>query len=388
MAEETKPEKVAQSSSWTAFVKSIASFNGDLASLTAPPFILSSTSLVEYSAFWYASHSLFVAPAKEQTPEARFLAVLRWFIGTLRGQYCSRNEKTGSEKKPLNPFLGELFVGLFDQDESKTYVVSEQVSHHPPVNGYSLFNDDDEVTLEGYNGFKTRFSMGTIAVKQQGHATYRLKAFDETYFITLPALHIEGIIYAQPYVELEGKSVIESSTGYKAVIDYSGKGYFSGKKNSFKAYVYKDGNTAKGSSLYKVSGQWSGISNIKNEKSGKEELFLDSTKIAPCELSVKPVEQQDPMESRAAWKKFADAIRVGNYDLASYEKSKIENEQRDMRKKELADGAKWQTRWFNCVAASDSSALYQALSQAAGVKLEDHWTFQREKYNADHIKPE
>lgn len=388
MGEADKPEKIAQSSSWTTFVKSIASFNGDLSSLTAPPFILSSTSLTEYPQFWFASHELFVAAAKETDAEKRFLRVLRWFIGTLRGQYCSRNEKTGSEKKPLNPFLGELFVAYFEQDKTKTYMASEQVSHHPPVNAYAQFNDDDQVYLEGYNAIKTRFSMGTIAVKQQGHATYTLKAFDETYFITFPALHIEGIIYAQPYVELEGKSYIESSSGYKAVIDYSGKGYFTGKKNSFKSYVYKGSSASKESALYKISGQWSGVSKIKNETTGTEEEFLDSTKIPACELNVKPVELQDPLESRAAWKKFADAIKDGNYDTAAYEKGKIENEQRELRKKEQAEGIKWQTRWFDFIPASESDATYSALSQAAGIKIEDHWRFQRDKYDNDSIKPE
>lgn len=109
--------------------QSIASFNGDLSSLTAPPFILSSTSLTEYSAYWAEHPSLFVAPAKELDPEKRALAVLRWFLSTLRQQYCSRSEKLGSEKKPLNPFLGELFLGKWDGDGDvgETRLVSEQV---------------------------------------------------------------------------------------------------------------------------------------------------------------------------------------------------------------------------------------------------------------------
>ena len=97
--------------------------------MTAPPFILSSTSLTEYSAYWAEHPNLFVAPATEADPEKRALAVLKWFISTLHQQYCTRSEKLGSEKKPLNPFLGELFLGKWNTDENvgETSLISEQV---------------------------------------------------------------------------------------------------------------------------------------------------------------------------------------------------------------------------------------------------------------------
>jgi hypothetical protein len=95
--------------------------------MTAPPFILSTTSLVEYSSYWAEHPSVFVAPASEQDPAKRAVLVLKWFLSTLKQQYSSRNEKLGSEKKPLNPFLGELFLGRWEDDAGTTQLVSEQV---------------------------------------------------------------------------------------------------------------------------------------------------------------------------------------------------------------------------------------------------------------------
>ena len=108
-------------------MKSIASFNGDLSSMTAPPFILGTTSLTEFSAYWTEHPSIFVAPASEPDPAKRAMLVLKWFLTTLKQSYSSRNDKYGSEKKPLNPFLGELFLGRWDDQAGTTHLVSEQV---------------------------------------------------------------------------------------------------------------------------------------------------------------------------------------------------------------------------------------------------------------------
>jgi hypothetical protein len=111
------------------YLKSIASFNGDLASLTAPPFILGTTSLVEFSGYWAEHPSVFVAPANEKDPAKRALLVLKWFLSTLKQQYSSRSDELGSEKKPLNPFLGELFMGKWEDDAGTTQLISEQVRY-------------------------------------------------------------------------------------------------------------------------------------------------------------------------------------------------------------------------------------------------------------------
>src|SRR5262245_27801275 len=108
-------------------LQSIASFNGDLSSMTAPAFILSTTSLVEFSSYWTEHPTVFVAPAAEKDPAKRAMLVLKWFLSTLKQQYASRSEKLGSEKKPLNPFLGELFLGKWEDEAGETRLVSEQV---------------------------------------------------------------------------------------------------------------------------------------------------------------------------------------------------------------------------------------------------------------------
>ncbi|EJS41570.1 hes1p [Saccharomyces arboricola H-6] len=360
----------ANSSSWTSFLKSISSFNGDLSSLSAPPFILSPTSLTEFSEYWAEHPNLFLEPSfingenykdhclfdpnVESQEVARMLAVVRWFISTLRSQYCSRSESMGSEKKPLNPFLGEVFVGKWQNDEhleyGETVHLSEQVSHHPPMTAFSIFNEKNGVSLQGYNQIKTGFTKTlTLTVKPYGHVILKIK--DETYLITTPSLHIEGILVASPFVELGGRSFIQSSSGMLCVIEYSGRGYFTGKKNSFKARIFKDSeeHKHKENALYLISGQWSGVSTIIKKDSQVSHEFYDSSKIPAEHLLVKPIEQQHPLESRRAWKDVAEAIRLGNNSMIKKSKEELENKQRALREQERVKGVEWQRRWFKQV---------------------------------------
>ncbi|RMD41451.1 hypothetical protein DV735_g3709, partial [Chaetothyriales sp. CBS 134920] len=344
--------------------ESIASFSGDLASLTAPAFILSTQSLVEFSAYWTENLPVFIAPTQEPDPGLRALLVLKWLINTLKQQYSSRSEKLGSEKKPLNPFLGELFLGHWEDERfGRTRLISEQVSHHPPVTAYSIKNDKLGIHLQGYNGQKASFS-STIHVKQLGHALLTLTppgaaaGATETYLITLPELHIESLIYGTPFVELSKHIHIASSTGYIGKIDFAGRGWISGKKNSFTAVLWKDGDGSESKPLYSGHGQWSGEFKLHEggpKSHGKEiETFLPAkSPLSP--LVVAPIEQQDVFESRRAWFNVAESIEQGDMEKTSHYKSRIEQAQRALRKKEQEENREWERAFFTTVPAERSA---------------------------------
>jgi hypothetical protein len=383
--------------SWGAFLKSIASFNGDLSSLTAPPFILSSTSLTEFSSYWCEHPSVFAAPAQEPDAAKRALLVLKWFLTTLKQQYASRSEQYGNEKKPLNPFLGELFLGKWEDNAGTTELISEQVSHHPPATAYNITNLPSGVRLEGYNAQKASFSK-TINIKQIGHAVLTVpvpsSAKPDTFLITLPSLHIEGLIFGSPFVELDGSSYITSSTGFTAKIDYSGKGWLSGKKNSFTANLYTTGKEK--DVLFNVSGQWTKSFEIHSgpaKHNSKDNLIGNWDPSPLSELIIAPLEKQHPLESRRAWSKVAAGIAKGDLDTVSFEKSKIENAQREMRAKEKAEGRTWERRYFSAQEDSTDSVL-TSLGPAAGLpengdadKTGGLWRFDAAKSKVAHSEP-
>ncbi|KAI0126037.1 hypothetical protein BJ170DRAFT_458645 [Xylariales sp. AK1849] len=363
----------ASGAGWTSFIKSIASFNGDLSTLTAPPFILSSTSLTEFSSYWGEHPAILAAPAKEADPTKRAILVLKWFLTTLKQQYAARSEQYGNEKKPLNPFLGELFLGSWEDEAGTTELVSEQVNHHPPATAYSITNTKSGVHLEGYNAQKASFSK-TINIKQIGHAVLTVPVpgkpdAKDTYIITLPSLHVEGLLFGSPFIELDGASYITSSTGFTAKIDYSGKGWISGKKNSFTAQLYHTGKEKE--VLYNVSGQWTKAFEIHSgtAKHNSPSNLIDSwdpTSFPLSKLKVAAIENQHPLESRRAWSKIAKGIASGDMDLVGKEKSKIEQAQRALRKKEQAEGRDWERRYFT--KAVEPDAALQGLAKNVGLK--------------------
>jgi len=104
------------------------------------------------------------------------------------------------------------------------------------------------------------------------------------------------------------------------------------------------------------------------------------TKTTP--LYVAPLDQQDPLESRRAWAKVQEAIGKGDLETTGTEKSKIENEQREMRKKEKEENREWERRFFTRV---DENPIFTKLAEkreivAEADKTNGIWVFDEAKY--------
>lgn len=81
-------------------------------------------------------------------------------------------------------------------------------------------------------------------------------------------------------------------------------------------------------------------------KNKKSEPFLDLTTLEKPTPIVKPIEEQDELESRRIWKKVSEALKSGDYATASTEKSAIENQQRVLRKERETNGEPWTPKHF------------------------------------------
>lgn len=308
--------------------------------------MLADKSTTEFPRYWIEHPDLFCAPAHEQTPELRILAVLKWFISSLKGQQYAGREPSEGVKKPLNAFLGEIFLGDCGRAGEECHLVSEQVSHHPPVTACYLWNDKHGVRAEGYTRQEITFS-GSVNIQQIGHAVMHLDAYDEDYLIPLPNVKVKGVLTGGPYPELNGKYSIVSSAGFVAEVDFTGKGFLGvgGTKNHVQAAVYRSEDKKRKDALFTAEGSWSESFTLK-DGSGKVIDTYDVGSAQATDFNTVPLEQQDPWESRRAWAGVIESIHTGNMQGVADNKSSLENAQRELRKRPNTSEDKWQAVFF------------------------------------------
>ncbi|KAH6614236.1 hypothetical protein C7974DRAFT_73273 [Boeremia exigua] len=341
------------------FIASIATISGDLSNITAPPFLLAENSTVEIPQYWCDHAHLFVRQAWGDTEEQRALNVLESFMGALRNQqYAGRDESEGV-KKPLNAFLGELFMGRWEDEElGQTRLVSEQVSHHPPITACYIWNDKHGVRAEGFTEQEITFS-GNVSIKQKGYAILHIDKYNEDYLMPVPDVKVKGILGGRPYPELSGNYSLISSTGYVSHIKFEGKSFFGGgQKNGFEAKMFHVDRPDE--TLYQAKGAWNAESTFEDARTGKEIERLNFATLKTLPLQIEDTAEQDPWESRRAWGDVIAALRRGDMKTAADAKSIVEQGQRQMRKDEAANGTSWKTRFFKPV---DHDEVYDTLSK-------------------------
>ncbi|KAF2154931.1 Oxysterol-binding protein [Myriangium duriaei CBS 260.36] len=332
-----------QRSALKDFLSSIATIKGDLSNITAPPFVLASSSTTTLPSYWAENPTLFTAPATLSSPSDRALAVLKWFLlSLLRQQYGGRPPAEGV-KKPLNAFLGELYLAKFDAGQDSTYLVAEQVSHHPPVTACSLRADGKGVRADGFAGQRITFS-GSVEVRQMGHAILTLTEKGEEWVIPLPEVKVSGILTGAPYPELQGRYVIPGSSGWRSVVDFSGKKVLglAGERHHVKAEVFgpESGEHAE----WTVEGVWDGKMVVK-DREGKEVDVFDATELKPVAPTLPSREEQSPWETRRAWGGVADALEKGDMQGAADAKSVVEEAQRAQRTRREESGQGEEGGW-------------------------------------------
>jgi hypothetical protein len=320
------------------------------------------------------------------------LAVLKLYLASLQRQYyVGRTVKEGL-KKPLNPFLGELFFCEFRDDDlndekassSTVKVVSEQVSHHPPTTACYLEAKEHGVRAEAYSTQQTTLSGTSIVIRQAGHAVLTVDNYEETYLLPLPDVCARSVISGVPWPELDGVYRIVGSSGYAAEMRFHAKGFWGGERNAFEASVYRTADADK-KAAYTLFGCWSSRFHVLDVTGTEIDVFdLKDPHNAPAPRIIKPIEEQHPWESRRAWRPTFDAIRNGQHDLVSREKSKLEHAQREMRKSERDTcQEEWETMFFsNGEVSGVVEKLMEELDPHEAARLRGRngcWRFDRDK---------
>ncbi|EAQ90253.1 hypothetical protein CHGG_02188 [Chaetomium globosum CBS 148.51] len=377
-------------------VKFLGSVKGDLANVTGPPSLLAPSSVVEVGHCWAQRPAVFAAPALEPNPEKRALLVLRWFLIALRSQLYvgvddtpaggnpaptppTTNNTTKpttppppkSIRKPLNAFLGELFLARWTDAPSHatTELIAEQVSHHPPITAMHVVDRAHGVRADGYARVEMTFN-GAVNIRQVGHATLSVERCGEDYLVPLPDVKVRGFLAGCLYPEIAGTYHIVGSNGLVSEVRFWGEGLLRGKRNSFEARVFRREDVQRKKPLYEVAGAWNEGWTVKDCRTGEvlEVYEVGAPENDPVPMDIEPVEAQDPFESRRAWDGVLQGLRSGDVRQVVAEKTKIEQAQRQMRASELAKGTPWQPLFFRSRQGEDHHVFHR-LSEGLGWQL-------------------
>lgn len=85
-------------------------------------------------------------------------------------------------------------------------------------------------------------------------------------------------------------------------------------------------------------------------------MFFNANRSKPSPPLVRPVQDQEERESQRLWENTAKAVKERNHELATDEKTKIEDRQREEAAARLQDGVDWHPRLFRTVHGTHGSA--------------------------------
>ncbi|XP_026643315.1 oxysterol-binding protein-related protein 11 [Microtus ochrogaster] len=288
----------------------------DLTRVVLPTFILEKRSLLEMYADFMSHPDLFIGITNGATPEDRMIRFVEYYLTSFH-----EGRKGAIAKKPYNPIIGETFhcswrvpkggmasglsgssctsavtnhaplpEDVLAQGVSDCYTVrfvAEQVSHHPPVSGFYAECTERKMCVNAHVWTKSKFLGMSIGVTMVG------------------------------------------------------EGHLCSPRCSVTAEVkHNISNTV----VCRVQGEWNSV--LEFTYSNGETKCVDLTKLAVTKKRVRPLEKQDPFESRRLWKDVTDSLRESEIDKATEHKRALEERQRTEERHRTETGTPWKTKYF------------------------------------------
>ncbi|KAJ2897292.1 hypothetical protein MKZ38_004803 [Zalerion maritima] len=324
----------------------------DLSRVVLPTFILEPRSMLERITNFMCHPEMLLPIPTIGDPTERFVAVVKFYLS---GWHI----RPPGVKKPLNPILGEIFTCYWDlPDNTHAYYISEQTSHHPPKSSYFYMAPEHHIRVDGTLKPRSRFLGNSAASLMDGTAILSVlnrgmhPTHGEQYILTQPNMYARGILFGKMRYELGDHSVVRCpELGLVADIEFKTKGYWSGVYDAIGGTIKKEDT---GEILYELSGLWTHEMSIRDVKTGQREMFFNADKSRPSTPLVRTIEDQEERESQRLWYPTVQAIKQRNHELATEEKTKIEDMQREEAAKRAADGVEWHPRLFRRVRGGPS----------------------------------
>ncbi|XP_063251401.1 oxysterol-binding protein-related protein 1 isoform X3 [Prinia subflava] len=341
--------------------------------------------LTEYMEHTYLIHK---ASSLSSTTE-RMQCVAAFAVSAVASQW----ERTG---KPFNPLLGETYELI--RDDLGFRLLSEQVSHHPPISAFYAEGLNNDFVFHGSIYPKLKFWGKSVEAEPKGTMTLELLEHNEAYTWTNPTCCVHNIIVGKLWIEQYGNvEITNHKTGEKCVLSFKPCGLFGKELHKVEGYI-QDKSKKKLCALY---GKWTEClysvdpatfdaykkndkKNTEEKKSSKQvgnteesdEMPLpdsESVYVIPGSVLLWKITPRPPNSAQMYnFTSFAMALNEldkemesvipktdcrlrpdiramenGEIDLASEEKKRLEEKQRTARKNRSKSEEDWKTRWFH-----------------------------------------
>uniref|UniRef100_A0A8U7MRY5 Oxysterol-binding protein n=1 Tax=Corvus moneduloides TaxID=1196302 RepID=A0A8U7MRY5_CORMO len=336
--------------------------------------------LTEYMEHTYLIHK---ASSLSSTTE-RMQCVAAFAVSAVASQW----ERTG---KPFNPLLGETYELI--RDDLGFRLLSEQVSHHPPISAFYAEGLNNDFVFHGSIYPKLKFWGKSVEAEPKGTMTLELLEHNEAYTWTNPTCCVHNIIVGKLWIEQYGNvEITNHKTGEKCVLSFKPCGLFGKELHKVEGYI-QDKSKRKLCALY---GKWTEClysvdpatfeaykkndkKNTEEKKSSKQESDemplpdSESVYVIPGSVLLWKITPRPPNSAQMYnFTSFAMALNEldkemesvipktdcrlrpdiramenGEIDLASEEKKRLEEKQRTARKNRSKSEEDWKTRWFH-----------------------------------------
>ncbi|GAA5944054.1 uncharacterized protein JCM15063_004302 [Sporobolomyces koalae] len=269
--------------------------------------------------------------------------------------------------------------------KARVVFINEQTSHHPPVSHFVIESRSPQgaVVARGVDHISAKFTGANVRLapgpRNRGIFVELPERDHEEYHISHPIGAVAGLLRGQVYGTVLGETFITcrnpSDTAdverLRAIVNYHEESWLSKPRFAVSGVIYKSvPNEAEGEKDFfeletttdkrfskvkqvpkddlvaEFEGNWRG--EIKWRKAGdsKWTTLIDLVPLKVFPKTVAPIESQDELETRKVWQPVCEALYKKDWNAATREKQRIEQEQRDKAELRKQNGESYVPRYF------------------------------------------
>lgn len=325
----------------------------DLTRITLPATINEPLSALQRGAEEFEYYQILEKAAACADPQERLVYITAFVLS-------SYNSGLLRDNKPFNPLLGETYEW---QDENLLFI-AEQVSHHPPVScfcakGSNMASGKPQFIINGEFELRSKFWGKTLSVFPTGRCELYLPEFNEKYVWNKSYISIHNIIIGTLWLDFHGEILIRNlSSGASANINIPKCGWSLDKRGKVEGSV----QDSSGKVSHQIVGNYRKTIVAKNIQSGIE---ADDLEVFCCNPPPEDMEEQYNMttfaiglndfqrtqpgalpRTDARFRPDVRALDDGEFDVATSEKLRLEEKQRQARRTRKDTGTKYSPKWF------------------------------------------